>query len=59
MARDSNIQPLKDGIEAWLKALRIEQKFDATKIVAEWEQIAGKLISERTTSVYVKDKKLS
>lgn len=58
MPRNSDISPLKDSIDAWLKALRIEKKFDSTKIVAEWEQIVGKLISERTETVYIKGKKL-
>jgi len=58
MKRNSEISSLKEGIDAWLKALRIEKKFDSSKIIAEWENIVGKLIADRTQKIYIKDKKL-
>ncbi len=58
MARNSEISSLKDGIEAWMKALRIEKKFDSSRIIAEWENIVGKLIADRTRKIFIKEKKL-
>jgi len=56
--RNKDTFSLKEGIDAWLKETRMSKKFDITRINAEWEQIVGKLISDRTTKLFVKENKL-
>ncbi|MFK7899674.1 MAG: DUF721 domain-containing protein [Cyclobacteriaceae bacterium] len=56
--RLGNTSTLKEGIDALLKAYRLQSKFDGTKIKADWEKIVGKVIADRTKDVFIKEKKL-
>lgn len=41
-----------------LKAFRIEDKFDETNLINQWEKVMGTPIAKRTTKVYIYQKKL-
>jgi len=41
-----------------LKAFRIEEKFDETNLVNQWEKVMGTPIAKRTTKIYISHKKL-
>ena len=56
--RLSDIQPVKDSIQALLKAYRIQGKVSQVQVVASWEKIMGKAIALKTKELYFKDNKL-
>jgi len=41
-----------------LKAFRIEDKFDETNLINQWEKVMGGPIAKRTTKIYIYQKKL-
>ncbi len=41
-----------------LKAFRIEDKFDETNLINQWEKVMGGPIAKRTTKIYIHQKKL-
>jgi len=43
-------QSLGAAIKEWLKENGMESKMDETKILEEWDQIVGPIISKHTTS---------
>ncbi|PYF70758.1 DUF721 domain-containing protein [Pedobacter nutrimenti] len=49
---------LKEGIEKLLSVYKLRGKFDQTSVVALWPEIMGKAIGNRTTTIYVANKKL-
>lgn len=57
-ARKSDIQPVRDSIQALLKAYRIQGKVNQTQVVAQWEKIMGKAIALKTKELYFKESKL-
>jgi predicted nucleic acid-binding Zn ribbon protein len=56
--RKKEIAPLKDAIEELLKAYRLKDKFDERRIIQAWPDIIGQTIASRTSSLYIKEKKL-
>lgn len=56
--RSTQATPLKDAIEAFLKAYNLKNKFNETYLVAFWERMMGVAIANHTQRIYVKDKKL-
>ena len=56
--RQSDIQPVRDSIQALLKAYRIQGKVNQVQVVASWEKIMGKAIALKTKELYFKDNKL-
>lgn len=57
-ARKSDVQPVKDSIQALLKAYRIQGKVSQAQVVGSWEKIMGKAIALKTRELYFKDNKL-
>lgn len=49
---------LKEAIDQLLNAYQLRGKFNETYLVAHWEKIMGKAIANRTSKVYVADRKL-
>ena len=41
-----------------LKRFRIEDKFDETNLISQWEKVMGVPIAKRTTKIYIRNKKL-
>lgn len=56
--RKPNDITLKDAITKMIDVYRLRRKFDETSIVAIWPEIMGTAIANRTTQIYIKDKKL-
>lgn len=56
--RKPNDQSVKDVIGKFLDVHRLRKKFDETSVVAMWPEIMGTAIANRTTQIYVYDKKL-
>jgi mRNA-degrading endonuclease YafQ of YafQ-DinJ toxin-antitoxin module len=57
-ARRGNVSPLKEALDAFLKNLKIEDKFKETYLAAHWEKIMGSAVNERTVQIYIKDETL-
>ncbi|MBC6112260.1 DUF721 domain-containing protein [Pedobacter fastidiosus] len=56
--RKPNDVTLKDAFGKMLDVYRLRRKFDETSILAIWPEIMGTAIANRTTQIYIKDKKL-
>ncbi len=56
--RKAEASSVKTVIEDMLKSYHIKDKFDANKLIANWEEIMGTAIARRTDKVYVKNKVL-
>jgi predicted nucleic acid-binding Zn ribbon protein len=56
--RKPNDITLKEGISKMLNVYRLRSKFDETSIVAMWPDLMGKAIANRTTQIYISQKKL-
>lgn len=57
-SRKKEIAPLEAAFNELLKAYRLEDKFKEKQLISSWGEIVGRTIADRTTSVFVKDKKL-
>lgn len=49
---------MKEAIKQMLKVYRLDRKFDETALVAAWPDLIGQAIANRTTQLYIRDKKL-
>ncbi|SIO22299.1 DUF721 domain-containing protein [Algoriphagus halophilus] len=56
--RKKEVAPLESAFKDLLKAYRLEDKFQEKSVVQSWPEIVGKTIADRTSSVFIKDKKL-
>ena len=56
--RKSNEQSLGEVISQLLDTYRLRGKLNELQIIKIWEQVMGKAISNRTTSIHIKDKTL-
>lgn len=56
--RRKNTQALGDVIQRYLEALDIDDKLKEVRLVKSWESVVGKMISNKTKKIYIKDKKL-
>ncbi len=56
--RKKEAAPLEAAFNELLKAYRLEDKFREKLLISSWGEIVGRTISDRTTSVFIKDKKL-
>ncbi|MBN7809459.1 DUF721 domain-containing protein [Algoriphagus sp. H41] len=56
--RKKETAPLEAAFNELLKAYRLEDKFKEKQLVSSWGEIVGRTIADRTSSVFVKDKKL-
>ncbi|PZX52607.1 DUF721 domain-containing protein [Algoriphagus chordae] len=57
-SRKKEVAPLESAFNDLLKAYRLEGKFREKSLVHDWPLIVGKTIADRTSSVFIKDKKL-
>lgn len=58
MDKRNNDKTLKEAIDQMLDVYRLRQKFDETSIVAAWPELMGAAIANRTTRLYISNKKL-
>ncbi len=56
--RKSEPTSLGSALENMFDAYNIRDKFDKADIESSWEEIMGKPVANRTTKIYLKDKKL-
>lgn len=56
--RKSEPSTIGDSVKEMLKAFRIEEKFDETNLINQWEKVMGAPIAKRTTKIYISNKKL-
>ena len=57
-ARRGDIIPLKEGLEALVRAYRLGGKLNEVTVVASWERVMGKAVALKTKEVYVSKGKL-
>jgi predicted nucleic acid-binding Zn ribbon protein len=58
MPKKSNDQTIKEAIDLLLETYHLKEKYLETSVAANWEEISGKAIANRTQEVYIKQKKL-
>lgn len=51
-------QSLKEAIDEMLKTLHLDQKMHEVRLIGSWEKVMGKTVSNRTTQLSMRDKKL-
>jgi predicted nucleic acid-binding Zn ribbon protein len=56
--RKKDATPLADAFQDLLKAYRLEDTYQEKLLISSWPTIVGKTIADRTSNVYIKDKKL-
>jgi predicted nucleic acid-binding Zn ribbon protein len=56
--RRTNDKSLKEAIEQMMQVYKIKRKFDETGIIAQWPQLVGKSVANRTKELFIHDKKL-
>jgi predicted nucleic acid-binding Zn ribbon protein len=56
--RKKEAESLESAFNDLLKAYRLEGKFREKSLIHDWPELVGKTIADRTTSVFIRDKKL-
>jgi len=54
----TNDKSLKEAIEQMLQVYKIKRRFEETAIIAEWPELVGKSVANRTKELYIHNKKL-
>ena len=54
----NNDKPLKEAIEQLLNVYKLKRKFDETSLIAAWPELMGKAVANRTSQLYIRDRKL-
>ena len=52
-SRSGDIIPLKEGLEALVRAYRLQGKLNEVTVVSSWERVMGKAVALKTQEVYV------
>ena len=58
LKRTSNEAPLKDVIDRWLKAYRLDGKMKELDIINAWPEMMGTAVAHRTKEVKIRNKTL-
>lgn len=56
--RKANDKTMKEAIEQMLNVYKIKRRFDETAVAAAWPDIVGKPVANRTSELFVSNKKL-
>jgi predicted nucleic acid-binding Zn ribbon protein len=56
--RKSNTQKLGEIIREYLEHMMIDRKLKEFSIISSWEELMGKLVAERTSHIYIRNKVL-
>lgn len=56
--KNDNTKTIKEAFEKMLDEYKIRAKYNESYIIAEWENIVGKTIANKTNKVFIKEKKL-
>ena len=54
--KQSSDQPLGEAIKDFLKAYRLEEKWNETKLIRAWEKVLGRLIANHTKELYIRNR---
>jgi hypothetical protein len=54
----TNDKSLKEAIEQMLNVYKLRRKFDETSLIAAWPELMGKAVANRTSQLYIRDRKL-
>lgn len=57
-SRKKEASPLEEAFQDLLKSYHLEATFLEKVLLASWEKLMGKTIANRTSNLYIKDKKL-
>ncbi|EOZ92233.1 hypothetical protein A33Q_4326 [Indibacter alkaliphilus LW1] len=57
-SRKKEVAPLEEAFEELLKTYRLKDTFDQKKLIQEWPELMGKTVASRTSSLFIKEKKL-
>lgn len=58
LVKDSNEQSLKEIINELLKAYKLEDGINETRLISSWESVAGSMISKHTERIFIRKNKL-
>lgn len=56
--RRTNDKSLKEAIEQLLDVYRLRRRFDETSLIAAWPEMMGTAVANRTTELFIRDRKL-
>ena len=56
--RKKDATPLAEAFQDLLKAYHLEDTYQEKLLISSWPTLVGKTIADRTSNVYIKDKKL-
>ena len=56
--RNSEVSSFGDAFRAFLKAYRLEKKYDETLLIHSWEKIMGSPIANRTQKIFINNGKM-
>jgi len=54
----SNEQSLRSAIEEFLKAFRLQDKLNETKVLHSWEKVVGTMVAKHTLNLSIRKKVL-
>ena len=54
----NNDKPLKEAIEQLLNVYKLKRKFDETALIAAWPDLMGRAVANRTSQLYIRERKL-
>lgn len=49
---------MKEAINQMLDVYKLRRKYDETSLITAWPELIGQAIANRTTQLYIRDKKL-
>ena len=58
LKRTSNEAPLKEVIERWLKAYKLDGKMKEIEVVNAWPELMGTAVAHRTKEISIRNKTL-
>ncbi|MDT3404382.1 DUF721 domain-containing protein [Mucilaginibacter terrae] len=56
--RKPNDKTIKEAIEQMLNVYKIKRRFDETAVIAAWPDIVGKPVANRTSELFINNKRL-
>ena len=54
----TNDKPLKEVIDELLRVYKLRRKYDETALIQAWPDVIGVAIANRTSKIYIRDRKL-
>ncbi len=58
LKRTSNEAPLKEVIDRWLKAYRLDSKMKELDVIEAWPEMMGTAVAHRTSQISIRNKTL-